>query len=485
MVGIVNRGTLTVTDCLITGCYAYSFYVYNGTEPHGGGIYNDGTLTVTTSTFSGNSVTGYFYYGDFGGGGIGNDGTLTVTDSTFSGNSAGGIIGDSGTVTITDSTFSSNAGGGIPIFGGTLTVTGSTFSSNVGGGIFNDYFHPSTLTVTNSTFSGNVGSGISGSGTLTVTDSTFSSNVGSGILSYGTTTVTDCTFSGNSATSDYSYYGGGGIYNGGTLTVTDSTFSGNSATGKGSGGGIINWFSSTLTVIDSTFSGNSAGSDGGGIYNVPGMGRGFPPGTVKMRNILTAGNRANSGPDVSGTLISLGHNLIGDGSGGSGYTATDLVGTSANPIDPMLGPLQDNGGPTWTMALLPDSPAIGAGGPTDSEWDQRGPGYARSVNGMTDIGAYEVQPSGAGAAALSLYFPEQIHPVPVVALSRPSLSSIPLRPAATALDRLFASWTNWSWIRVPTKALEGLVDASVSSCGLGPACGRAGAGEGRLHLYHD
>src|SRR5262245_23531056 len=64
-----------------------------------------------------------------------------------------------------------------------------------------------------------------------------------------------------------------------------------------------------------------------------------------------------------------------------------LVGTAATPIDPMLAPLQDNGGPTQTMALLPGSPAIGTGALTDSEWDQRGPGFARTVNGRTDIGA--------------------------------------------------------------------------------------------------
>jgi hypothetical protein len=142
---------------------------------------------------------------------------------------------------------------------------------------------------------------------------------------------------------------------------------------------------------------------------------------------------------VYGRITSLGHNLIGNGSGGKGYTARDFVGTSASPIDPMLGPLQDNGGPTFTMALLPGSPAIGAGGPTDSEWDQRGPGYARTVNGVTDIGAYEVQPSGAGSAALTLHFPEPTHLVPVVALNGRTTPSIPLRQAGAAVDRVFAS----------------------------------------------
>jgi hypothetical protein len=95
---------------------------------------------------------------------------------------------------------------------------------------------------------------------------------------------------------------------------------------------------------------------------------------LTIRNTLLAENRASKGPDISGVVTSLGHNLISDGSGGSGYASTDLVGTSASPIDPKLGPLQDNGGPAQTMALLPRGPAIDTGGPSDSEWDQRGPG---------------------------------------------------------------------------------------------------------------
>jgi hypothetical protein len=95
---------------------------------------------------------------------------------------------------------------------------------------------------------------------------------------------------------------------------------------------------------------------------------------------------------VSGPLASQGHNLIGIGNGGSGYDPTDLVGSADFPIDPKLGPLQDNGGPTQTMALLPGSPAIDAGDNTDAPlFDQRGPGFPRIVNGIIDIGAFEVQ----------------------------------------------------------------------------------------------
>jgi hypothetical protein len=71
----------------------------------------------------------------------------------------------------------------------------------------------------------------------------------------------------------------------------------------------------------------------------------------------------------------------------SGHADTDLVNTFANPIHPMLGPLQDNGGVTQTMALLSSSLAIGAVVVTDSDWVRCGPGFPRLVNGASDIGA--------------------------------------------------------------------------------------------------
>lgn len=139
-----------------------------------------------------------------------------------------------------------------------------------------------------------------------------------------------------------------------------------------------------LSVTSSTLDGNTA-AFGGGIFQDP------TNGSTTLRNTIVAGN-INNISDVDGPLVSQGHNLIGQGSGGSGFTDSDLVGTPANPIDPLLGPLQDNGGPTQTMALLPGSPAIDAGDNTDApEFDQRGPGFPRIVNGTIDIGAFELQ----------------------------------------------------------------------------------------------
>jgi parallel beta-helix repeat protein len=329
----------------------------------GGGVFNNGgSLALTRCTLSDNAATASGFGGD--GGGIYNQGALSLTDSTLSGNSAeeGGGLYNASTAAVTGAIFSRNSvsgiGGGIAN-DGTLNVTGSTFGSNSatsqGGGIFNQV----TLTLTNSTVSGN------------------SSADGGGIANEGGLTVTGCTLGSNRAGA------AGGIYNQGALSLTNSTLSGNTASGNG--GGIYNFSIGAQTVSGCTLSGNTAAAEGGGIYT------GGPFG-IALRNTLDAGNSAPASPDLLGLLTSQGHNLIGDGTGGSGYDPTDLVGTADNPIDPLLGPLADNGGPTQTLALLPESPARNAGDSTHApDFDQRGPGYARVVNGLTDIGAFEVQ----------------------------------------------------------------------------------------------
>jgi hypothetical protein len=432
--GIYNTGTLTISNCAVSGNSATGYGAAEG-DGGGGGIYNTGTLTISESTLSGNSASGQVdsYYGVSAagsGGGIYNVGTLTVSDSTFSGNSASGY-GDFG---------GGGHGGGIYNYHSRLTVSGCTFSGNsadglgYGGGIFN---YNATLTVSESTFSGNSAHGYIGSGgaiyndgTLTVSGSTFSGNTatyvypqpgrgsGGGICNgnYGTLTVSVSTFSGNSASSDNESGYGGGIYNHGMLTVSDSTFSGNSAHGYISGGSAANYgggianYGGTLTVTNSTISGNSAYGDfggnygsGGGIYTLGsltltnatvsgnnssgGSGGGIchDGGTFHTRNSIIAGNTALSAPDLSGNVASQGYNLFGNDSGGSGFDATDLRNVNA-----MLGPLQDNGGPTMTHALLAGSPALNAGDPAQlGVADQRGVVRAGGVN----IGAYQASAS--------------------------------------------------------------------------------------------
>lgn len=123
---------------------------------------------------------------------------------------------------------------------------------------------------------------------------------------------------------------------------------------------------------------------------------------VGVRNTIIARNESNIGdPDVNGSFLSQGHNLLGVLSGGAtGFVASDLRGTAAAPLDPRLLPLADNGGPTLTHALMRDSPAINAGDNSNAPpTDQRG--RNRIVAGVIDIGAVESpgEPHPPGGAA--------------------------------------------------------------------------------------
>jgi hypothetical protein len=357
-----------------------------GGTAQGGGLYvNGGSLTFASSTIASNQGTGgaggaFGHEGLGEGGGLYNNGTLMVSNTTLSGNSAtiGNGIDNAGTLTVSNSTLSGNSG--------------------YGGGINNS----GTLTVSNSTLSGNSGNGAGGInnfGTLTVSNSTLSGNSsgdwGGGINNSGTLTVSNSTLSGNSA-GDW----GGGIYNdrADTLTVSNSTLSANSAGHYG--GGIFTFGTSPLTLTNVTLSANRANTSGGGLY--------VSTGSPVLHNTLIAGNyRGATGmtpDDVYGSLDAGGdYNLIGDGTGMTGLingVNGNQVGSASDPIDPQLGPLDDNGGPTLTHALLPGSPAIDAGNNAyATDWDQRGPGFPRIVNGIIDIGAFEYQGDGSAPSA--------------------------------------------------------------------------------------
>jgi len=370
------------------------FTIANGfTLEDGAGIYNDGgTVNVTNGTFSDNlafrtfSDNLAFDYAGRGGGISNNSGTVNVTNGTFSGNRAsngGGISNNGpGTVKVANSTFSGN--------GGVRFTTGFPASVN-GAAIFNQ---GGTVEVTNSTLSGNDAGGGSGGGihngeggTVKVTNSTLSGNTVGGFFENGLF--------------------GGGIYNdNGTVEVTNSTLSGNETTNAGSRGAGIYNKAGTVTLTNSTISGNkvnpsnkapsfplfSSPASGGGIWN---------GGTVNVKNTIVAQNTAATDPDVSGSFASGGYNLIGNGTGSTGFTAVgDRVGTAAAPIDPLLNPLTNNGGPTQTLALQPGSPAINGGDPAfvltsgpfigPPFYDQRGISpFNRVSGGIIDIGAFE------------------------------------------------------------------------------------------------
>jgi CSLREA domain-containing protein len=312
---------LTLTKSKVEGNHAME----------GGGLFNasDSTAEVTNSTFN-SSVSGY-------GGGIYNVGNLKLTSSTFQGNSASALGGgidnaNGGSLTMTDSTFTNNMapyGGGLLNSAATVTATGSTFTENgftntsvvsAGGGIWNGA--GSKLTLSKSKVEGNRakdGGGLvnDSNGTAEVTNSTFSNNsatsFGGGIENLATLTVTNSTFTGNTVLSF-----GGGIYDAptGHLTVMGSTFTGNNA--NGSGGGIEN--AGALTVTGSTLKLNDGSSSGGGINNEI-----RATATVTRSRILQ--NTAAKGPDVSGTFISGGGNVIG--------TSRDSIGFS-KPGDTIL-----------------------------------------------------------------------------------------------------------------------------------------------------
>jgi hypothetical protein len=275
-------------------------------------------------------------------------------------------------------------GGGI-YNAGRLQVIGCGISDNeagelrengLGGGIYNAT--GAEITVINSTISGNgadQGGGIYNGGLMHIANTTVSDNfVGD---AFSETNV------------------GGAICNGGTLDIANSTISGNTATGTlqsgGIGGGIFN--GGTLGIVNSTITDNMAGGSsgsglGGNVF--------IAEGTLEIGNTIL--NTA-SGTNIfnfgnQGTVISDGYNLSSDN--GAGYLTA--IGDQIN-TDPRLGPLQDNGGPSFTHALLADSLAIDAGNPNVNPnefqqplvYDQRGFGFDRVKNGRSDIGAFEVQ----------------------------------------------------------------------------------------------
>ena len=290
---------------------------------------------------------------------------------------------------------------GLVSFSG-LTIASGRANMDVGGGIYNQ--NGADVNVTECTISNNfavLGGGIANSsiGTFTVTNSTIRNNVA------GTA---------------------GGCYNGlGTLNIINSTLNNNLAgPGGGSGnGGAINTGSNTLNVINSTLTNNLAFNGGGAIFNLSsdakinitqstishnsatnGGGISSTNGAlVKILNTIITENGAPNGPDLFGAFVSLGHNFVNSSAGSTGFTPGtnnpngDLVGSLFAGVFAVLGPLQNNGGPTQTRALLPGSPAIDAGDncvvqaggclTTPLTTDQRG--VSRQVNSTVDMGAFE------------------------------------------------------------------------------------------------
>jgi len=243
-----------------------------------------------------------------------------------------------------------------------LAVINGSILSGFGGGILNQ---ESTLTINGCAVSGNSALGQQGLG-----GGIFSNGSGGG--GFASLTITDSTLSGNIAAN------GGAIFNDGSsgmaiLTINNSTLSSNS------GNGIFNDGTAPITITNSTLSDNS-------VINISMFAGALSIGSTILK-AAASGINLNIGKPA--TVTSLGYNVSSDDAGGFLAGPGDQLNT-----DPMLGPLQNNGGPTFTHALLPGSPAIDAGDPNFTPppvYDQRGSDFWRVRNGRIDSGAFEAQ----------------------------------------------------------------------------------------------
>jgi N-acetylneuraminic acid mutarotase len=383
----LTRDELVIDKNLtIAGPGANRLTVQRSTNAPGFRIFN---ISSSTAIVSISGITISDGYTSDSGGGIRSAGVLTLTDCTISDNfsgtfagfsEGGGVLNDHGTMTITGCTISNNfvegIGGGV-LNKGTMTITRCAISNNYadqsgyafsevsqGGGIFN-------------------GGGILNGGSLVIANSTISDN---------TSHATSLDVFGQRG---FAY--GGGVHNSGSMTIRNCTISGNSAVGPtildtGYGGGISNGQGSVVQITSSTIAHNSAtggaGAFGGGIY-----------GHATTDSSIIALNGAATGPDIgTGGLDSTGYNIIGNNANAViNSQPTDQIGTPAAPIDPLLGPLADNGGATETHALVWGSPAIDKGNSRGLFVDQRRfhrpieiPGIPNAIGGDgSDIGAFE------------------------------------------------------------------------------------------------
>jgi parallel beta-helix repeat protein len=437
--GLFNLGTTTLNNCTVS----------SNSAGYGGGVYGSAasTTTLTDCTVSGNSAV---YAGGLESLGTLKLTRCAVSNNSVT-QHGGGLENYLGTVTLTDCVVSGNTstygGGGLYLRGGQTTLTGCTVSANtatLGAGLLvkqdtnvpsqypgNSHNYVGTTTLTNCTVSGNTATASYGGGVfnkdsnVTLQTCTISNNSaidtptlkseGGGLFSWGgQTTLTGCTVSGNS-----SHFGGGLFAVQTTAQLVNCTISGNTAT-TGSGGGVL-IDSSNVTLTNCTISGNS-GFQGAGLWTTGtsssapvsttlvnctvsgntatggaagGIGREpSSTGRLTLGNTIVAGNTAPGAggwsDDVYGAVVSQGTNLIGKTDGSSGWAGSDLRGTVAAPINPLLAPLGNYGGPTQTMPLLPGSRAIDAGSNSLAAGittDQRG--LSRTVNTTVDIGAVE------------------------------------------------------------------------------------------------
>ena len=330
-------------------------------------------------------------------------GKLVVSDSLVRSNGGDGLGNSNASVTISSSKFQDNGFDGYSQSGGDSTVSDSflvgngTRDSSVGGR--GATFFGGSATFDRAVVTGNKLGGMSvsvGASSVTIRRTLIANNtasLGGGVfISSGNVNIEAASIVNNVSRSD-----GGGVSfsngsNGGSkLTIQNSTITGNAAQGDGGGVAYTAGFSgSVLSIYNSTIAFNQAnstgkGGSGGGVSVDAGL-------VVALSSSIVARNTAAGlANDVSGNATADSqYNLINVGSG-----LVDGAGNNriSEGLDPKLLPLADNGGPTQTLALAADSPAVDKGTANGFDTDQRGSGFARVVGAAADIGAFELVPT--------------------------------------------------------------------------------------------
>jgi hypothetical protein len=423
--GCINaKGPVVMNNVVVTGCRAVTCQSQAG----GGGIASSdasgaiaGGISLLDSVVTGNEAISKFcpawplYSFASSGGGIASRGPITVTNSLITNNQVHTYApADASSIPF------QAAGGGIMAYFAPLTITGSVVSNNFAG------CHTGTelcynavgagiralggVTIESTSVSGNIAEGknVLGAGIelenglnqqliFQISNSTISDNQGVNgtVRNWGggveaeydvAIEISNSTIDGNTASL------GGGIHvEGAQMTLSNTTVSGNTAGIAGGGVYVQAYAEPLLTLQNSTITLNrsSGSSGGGGVVDASGQ-----TGVTVLQSSILAGNIN----DVTGTTYDADLGAVNGSVTGANNLIIAAGGVTLPPDtlsgDPLLGPLQDNGGPTWTHALDPASPAIDAGNNlANLDFDQRGEGFLRVYGSAADIGAFEYQPA--------------------------------------------------------------------------------------------
>ena len=333
---------------------------HNYATTSGGGMYSyNGNPTLSNVKFNFNSVSNT---GGGGGGFYTDSGSPVLTKVAFNNNTAafaGGMFDTVGTPILKNVRFMNNhsaGGGALYNSNSSPTITGAIFGTNRstnGGGAIDNHLG-ATLTLTNAIFVGNE-----------------ATNFGGAILNFGDVEMTNAMFQFNSA----GLYGGGVLNEGSsTANLTNATFVGNKSQ---YGGAIVNYDSNT-TITNVTASGNTASISGGAVYN-------YLNAPVINDSIFWNDGLTEVASDSTSIVIS--DSVV------KGSCPLNATCNNVSSADPKLGPLQNNGGLTPTMALGAGSSALDKGNTaTCASKDQRGVSRPQGVS--CDAGAFEVKAMG-------------------------------------------------------------------------------------------